>query len=219
MADDLQHGGVGFGVGVREARGEVVSVLLGQLFHRLGLVRTVGVVLDLAGVAAVDLDESGGDDVVRPEHLADRLDDLGAGRRHDDDVASGGVVVLDELDRLVEDDRVDDRVQGLGHRLTHDLDVPAGDHLGEVVAHLLELVVVGAAGREHELGVGAAEHGATAQQAAVVEGPAEGERARLGDDRLVQVEERGRTGFSVPFFLGGSCHHVERTRRATSGSS
>ena len=59
-------------------------------------------------------------------------------------------------------------------------------------AHLLHLVVVGAADEVHELRVGAAQHRPPADQAAGVELLAEGERARLGDDRLVEVEERSR---------------------------
>ena len=69
-------------------------------------------------------------------------------------------------------------------------DVPPRAHAGQVRAHALDLVVVGAGEREHELGVGAAQHGAAVDQPALVERPAEREHARLGDDRLVQIEER-----------------------------
>ena len=60
--------------------------------------------------------------------------------------------------------------------------------------HPLHLVVVGAADQVDELGVGAAQHGAPVDQPALVERPAEGQRARLRDDRLVQVEEGCRPG-------------------------
>ena len=59
--------------------------------------------------------------------------------------------------------------------------------------HLLHLVVVGAADEEDELGVRRAQHRAARDQPAGLEGLAERQRARLGDDRLVEVEEgRGR---------------------------
>ena len=65
---------------------------------------------------------------------------------------------------------------------------------GQVGAHPLHLVVVGAADQVDELGVGAAQHGPAVDQPALVEGPAERQRARLRDDRLVEVEERGGPG-------------------------
>ena len=71
-------------------------------------------------------------------------------------------------------------------------DVPAGAQLRHELPHLLHLVVVGAADEVDELGVRAAQHRAARDQAAGLELAAEGERARLGDDRLVEVEERCR---------------------------
>ena len=81
----------------------------------------------------------------------------------------------------------------------HLLDVPAAAQRGEVLAHPLHLVVVGAADQEHELGICGAQYGPAVDQAALVEGLAEGERARLRNDRLVQVEERGCAGQGVVF--------------------
>jgi hypothetical protein len=51
--------------------------------------------------------------------------------------------------------------------------------------------VVGAADEVDELGVGAAQHGTAVDQAALVERPGEGQRAGLGDDGFVEVEEGG----------------------------
>jgi hypothetical protein len=108
------------------------------------------------------------------------------------------VVLLDERDGLVVHQRVDDVVQGVGDDLADRVDRPAGDHLGEELAHLLHLVVVGAAHEEDELGVGAAQHVPAVDEAAGVEGATERQRARLGDDRLVQVEERRGSATGSP---------------------
>ena len=98
-------------------------------------------------------------------------------------------------DRLVVDERVDDVVQGVGDDLADRRDVPAGAQLRHELPHLLHLVVVGAADEVDELRVRRAQHRAPRDQAARLEGLAERQRARLGDDRLVEVEEgRGRAG-------------------------
>src|SRR3954471_14277664 len=98
-------------------------------------------------------------------------------------------VLLDEGGRLVVDDRVDQVVQRLGDDLLDLLDVPAAAECGEVLAHPLHLVVVGAPGEEDELRIGGPQGGPAVDQSALVEGLAEGERARLRNDRLVQVKE------------------------------
>ena len=112
----------------------------------------------------------------------------------------------DQLDRLVVDDRVDDLVQRLGDDLAHLRDVPPRAHAGQVGAHPLDLVVVGAGEREHELRVRAAQHGPAVDQSALVERLAEREHAGLGDDRLVEIEERrGACGSAQPRRRGYGC--------------
>ena len=102
-------------------------------------------------------------------------------------------MLLDQRHGLVVHQRVDDVVEGVGDDLAHGRDVPAGAELRHELPHLLHLVVVGAADEVDELGVRRAQHRAPGDQAAGLEGLAEGKRARLGDDRLVEVEEgRGR---------------------------
>ena len=112
VADHLEHVHVGDGVAVGEALVEVVADGRGEVLDRARLLLGVGVVVDVAGVAAVGDLHPRGDDPVGAEHLADRLDDLGARRRHDDDVATGRAVLLDEGDGLVVDERLDDRGAG-----------------------------------------------------------------------------------------------------------
>ena len=73
----------------------------------------------------------------------------------------------------------------------HLVDPPALAEVGDVVADAGHLLLVGAAEPEHELGVRRLDHVAPRDQAVPVEGTAEGERARLGDHRLVEIEERG----------------------------
>ena len=84
-------------------------------------------------------------------------------------------------------------------------------HRRQVGAHPLHLVVVGAADQVDELGVRAAQHGAPVDQPALVEGAAERQRARLRDDRLVEVEERRRPG-------GRGCGGRGRSVSATASS-
>jgi hypothetical protein len=103
-------------------------------------------------------------------------------------------VLLDQVRRLRVDQRVDDLVQGLPDDLVHGGGVPAGHHRGQLGAQALHLLGVGAGEGEDQLGVGGLEHGAPVDQPAVEERPAEGEGAGLGDDRLVQVEERRCAG-------------------------
>ena len=95
-------------------------------------------------------------------------------------------------DGLVVDERVHHVVQRVRHDLAHRGDVPAADQLGHEVPHLLHLVVVGAADHVDELGVRRAQHRAPGDQPARLERLAERHGARLGDDRLVEVEEGRR---------------------------
>jgi len=109
------------------------------------------------------------------------------------------VVLLDEGGGLVVDDRVDQVVQGLGDDLLDLLDVPAADERGQVLARPLHLVVVHAADEEDELGICGAQGGPAVDQPALVERLAERERARLRNDRLVQVKEGRCAGQGVVF--------------------
>jgi len=102
------------------------------------------------------------------------------------------VVLLDQAHRLVVHQGVDDVVQRVGHDLLDGLDVPPRAELRHELPQLLHLVVVGPADEVDELRVRRPEHRPARDQAASLELPAEGQRARLGDDRLVEVEERCR---------------------------
>ncbi len=93
------------------------------------------------------------------ERTGDRGDDLLAGGGDDDDIAAAQLVVGDQLGGLGEDQRVDDVVQCLADDRLDLLDVPPGAHVGDVRAHPVHLVVVGARHQEQELGVGRLEYG------------------------------------------------------------
>src|SRR5699024_8599614 len=87
----------------------------------------------------------------------------------------------------------------------------------------LHLIVVRATDKVDELGVGTAQHGAAIDQPTLVEAPGERQRARLGDDRLVEIEECGRGGRGSPgstclrrwprVGIGGAFHGSEHTGR------
>ena len=158
MSDHLEHRQIRVGVAVGIRRGEVVPLILGELAHRIGLARTVGVEEDLTGVLAVFDDHLGADGLVHPEPGADRLNDLGTGRGDDDDVAARLVVLGDQFDRLLVDDGVDDPVEGLGDDRSDLIHIPALGQFRQVDTHPFHLVVIGARGEIHELGVGALQH-------------------------------------------------------------
>jgi hypothetical protein len=99
-------------------------------------------------------------------------------------------VLLDQVGRLGVDQRVDDVVQGLAHDLVHRGDVPAGAQRRDLRAEALHLLRVGTLQREDELRVGRLEDGAAVDQPTVEERSSEGQGAGLGEDRLVEVEER-----------------------------
>ncbi len=200
VADRLQHRHVRGRVAVGVAACEVVPLGGGQLLDRLGLRRPVRVVLHLAREAAVVAHHHPGrHHAVGAQQFADRLDDLRPGGGDDHDVAARHVVLLDEGGRLVVDDRIDQVVQRLRDDLLDLPDVPAAAQGGEVLAHPLHLVVVGAAGREDELGICGPQDRPAVDQSSLIEGLAERECARLRNDRLVQVEEGRCAGQGVVF--------------------
>ncbi len=75
-------------------------------------------------------------------------DDLFTGCRDDDHVAATQSVVCDQFCSFRKDQRIDDVVQSLGDDGTNLFDVPAGAHRGDVGAHPVHLVVIGAGHQE-----------------------------------------------------------------------
>src|SRR5699024_5324354 len=150
-----------------------------------------------AGVSTFALHEPGRDDVIRVQHGSDRFNHLRAGRGDDHNVMAGLAVVLDQVDGLVIDKRIDDRVQRFGYRTPYHIYIPDGHQLGQVVAHLCELVVVRAADGEHELCVSTTQYGAAVEQTAFEKRLTERQGAGLGDDRFVQVEKCGAPGHAA----------------------
>ena len=103
----------------------------------------------------------------------------------------GRLVLADQRGGLGVHVRVDQLVQRLGHDLLDLLDLPALAQRGQVVAGARHGLLVGAAQPEHQLGVRGLHHVAAADQAVTIERPSEGQRAGLGDDGLVEIEEGG----------------------------
>ena len=146
--------------------------------------------------------------MVGAEHLADGFDDFGAGGADDHHVPAGGVVLLDEGGGLVIDDGVDQIVQGLGDDLPYLLHIPAAAQLREVFAHPFHLIVVRTTDQVDELGICGPQYRSSVDEPAVVEGSSEGERARLGDHGLVEIEERrGARGQVVFHGMSIGNHH------------
>ena len=95
----------------------------------------------------------------------------------------------DELTGLFVDDRVDDLLHGLGHDVAHPRLIPSPCEGQDGLPDAGQLLLGGALMVVHDVGVRTAEHRAPAYQALPHERPAERHHRRLGDDRLVEVEE------------------------------
>lgn len=100
----------------------------------------------------------------------------------------------DQVGGLGEHQRGDDVVQRLVDDRLDLFDVPAGAHVGHVRPHPIHLVMIGTGEQIDELRVAGLEHRAPVEQALSEKRFAERQRAGLGDDRLVQVEEGRRAG-------------------------
>lgn len=100
-------------------------------------------------------------------------------------VAAAELVIGDQIGGLGEHQGVDDVVQCLGHDRLHLFHIPARAHVGDVCAHPIHLVVVGAGQQEEELCIARFQDRASVDQALIEERLAEGEGARLGDHGLV----------------------------------
>ena len=88
---------------------------------------------------------------VMPEQLGERLDDLLGRHRDQVDLVVVGQVLVDELDRLVVDERLDDVVDRVGDERPDLVAVPAPGDLEHRLADLAQLVLVGAEAQEHHL--------------------------------------------------------------------
>ena len=145
MADNVEHGGVGDGVGVGIGPGQVDAVTLRRRPDRRGLVGSVGVELELAGVAALIVDAGpAGDALVDAEVLGEVGDDLQRRRRDEEDLAPGVEVLLEQLEGLGVDDRGHDRLERLLHDAADPGLLPAPGDRQHLVAGPLHPRLVGA---------------------------------------------------------------------------
>ena len=101
---------------------------------------------------------------------------------------------VDEVERLVIDDRLDDLLERLFDDRTDLGLLPTLGEREHRVAHPLELLFVGAEVHVDELAVQRAKQHALRDQALSIERPTKGDHRRLRDDRLVEVEEGGLHG-------------------------
>jgi len=191
MADTGKQRRVGYRVGIRERIGQVVTALGGKFLDLDHLVLAGGIELDFSGVPAVAYHHARGDHVGDAERLADRADHFvtGAGDQHH--VATSGAVLGDQGRRFGVHIRVYQLIEGFPHDLLDLLDAPALTQLGQVIAGARHALFVAAAHSQEQLRIGALDYIAAGDQPVAVERSAECQRTGLGDDRLVEVEERG----------------------------
>ena len=168
----------------------------------------VAVVLDLAGVAAVGDAHPGGLAAVRADQRGDRLDDLQPGRRQHHDL----VAVRRGARRSARSPRrrpAAGRSRAASRRRCARICATSQPVHSAVIRRRSWSIVSASAPGQHEqqLRVAAAQRGPPADQALAAERPAERQRAGAGDDRLVQIEERGRGGATTGRTAWRACGH------------
>ena len=118
-------------------------------------------------------------------------DDLLGRGGHDVHAAPFLPVQCHEVERLLVHERVDHLDDHVLHQLFDLLAIPPLGQGKEAVLQPLHLLLVGPDQQVDELRVGPPQELAARDHARPVHRPGQRERAGLGDDRLVQVEERG----------------------------
>ncbi len=101
------------------------------------------------------------------------------------------MVLVDQVGSLSEDDRLDYRLDSFGDDLAHTVAVPSLDQPQDAFPDAVELLLACPEVEVDHLAVESPQRGPAVDQATVVEGTAESNHRGLGDDRLVEVEERG----------------------------
>ena len=130
----------------------------------------------------------------RAQRPGDRRDDLLSRRRDQHDVTAAELVGGDEVRGFAEHQRRHDVMQRFVDDRLDLGDVPTGAHIGHVGTHPVHLVMIGTGEQVDELGVAGLEHSTTVEQSLIEERFAERQCAGLGDDGLIQVEERRGAG-------------------------
>ena len=101
----------------------------------------------------------------------------------------------DQVERFLVDERVDHADQHVGDELLHDAPLPAAGEREHRLLRLLHLALVGAHQEIDELCVRAAQDRAARDESRAIHRTRQRKRARLRDDRLVEVEERSLHAF------------------------
>jgi len=175
---------------------EVEAVARRDLLDGGHLLLRVHVALGAPRVPAVLVELGpGGDRLVDAEQLCDRGHDLLRRRGDDEHLVAPGLVLADPLQRLLEDDRLDRLGEGLSHDGGDLVLVPALGEAQDGLPQLLQLLGAGPELGVEDLTPRGAQHHAPAQHPGPVQRAAEGDHRRLRDDRLVEVEEGGRSAW------------------------
>src|SRR5664280_2410951 len=133
-------------------------------------------------------------------------------------LVAGGTVGLDQVEGLGIDDGLDGLLERLPHDLPDQVAVPAlgqGEHR---LPHPGQLLLAGPEVEIDDLGDHRPHDQAPVDEAAPVERPAEGGDGRLGDDRLVQVEERGAHRSQCPTNSSCTASSASAVTRARTSS-
>jgi hypothetical protein len=132
-----------------------------------------------------------GDALVDAEVLGEKRDDLDRRRRHQEDLAAGVEVLLEQLQGFGIDDRGDDVLERLPDDPAHPGLFPSPGDRQHLVPGAFHAGLVGTAHPVDPLVVGALQKRRARQETLPVQRPAERQDGALGDDGLVEVEEGG----------------------------
>ena len=100
-------------------------------------------------------------------------------------------MLIDEEQRLREDERLDDIIEGLADDLIDLRPMPTGHEIEHLIPGTFQAVVVRAEEHVRHLCHADTQQRPPAKESCAVQRPAEREGRRTGDDGLVEIEERG----------------------------
>ena len=144
-----------------------------------------------AGVDAVHDLAGRPERAVEAELARDLLDDLLQRGGDDVDGLAALAMSLDEVERLLVDERLQDRLHRARDEVAKVVDAEALEDHQAVLGGLPDGLGAGAARGEEQLPGGGLRELAASDHAVLAEGPGERQRARTAEERAVEVEEGG----------------------------
>ena len=168
---------------------ELDPALLRELDESVRLRLPVQPALEPAGEDAVARLGTGRDRAVEAEPVGDLLHDFLQCRRRDEHRLATTAVSFRAVERLAIDQRLEHGLPGLGGDLAHELHRQPAKNRHRAVGRLPHTSLSGSEPHENELCERRLDRVATTDQPTRAKRPRQRERARVGDQRPVEVEE------------------------------